>query len=493
MTVKQPFPRATPESQGIPSMAIESFVNNAERGGYELHSIMVLRHGKVCAEGWWKPYGPDKVHNVHSYTKSFLSTALGIVVAQGKLSVEDDVLSFFPEDAPKNPCGNLKKMKIRHLLTMNTGHHDEPAIRGEKDFIKAFFAWPVDHEPGTWFRYNSNASHMISRIIHKATGKTFTEVLDEHIFGPMGFGPYECSTMADGFPAGGGGLALTLEDMARLAQLYLNKGEWGGRQIVPAEWIEASVTPQSDNSNGLHVEGNEDWEAGYGYQLWLNEPLNTYRFDGALGQVAVICPEQDMAVVFNAATQNLAGLLRLVWRLVLTSLSDGPLPENPGGRKQLYDRLAALKLPELAPDGKSLMQGGVDGRRITFRKNELLPVTTFRLGGAVSAPAGGVRWIEPSFGGKTVKLAIETDAGRYDIEAGMEGEPVVNTLSVEGEGLEFLASAKWIDQNLLQIAWRQLRVVQATFMTIAYRLDGVELSVRHAPRGGEETINGYYA
>lgn len=493
MATQQAFPRVTPESVGIPSGAIDALLSNLEKGGFEPHGLMILRHGKVCAEGWWKPYGPDKLHNIHSFTKTFMATALGIVVSEGKLSLTDKVLSFFPEEAPANPSENLQAMEVRHLLTMNTGQHNEPAVRGEKEFVKAFLNWPVEHKPGTWFRYNSNASHMLGNIIYKVTGRTFMDILQQHIFQPMGFGPMECTNMADGLPAAGGGMAITTEDMARLAQLYLNRGEWNGQQLVPKEWIDAAIVPHSDNSNGTHRDGNEDWEAGYGYQIWMNQPLRSYRFDGAFGQEALLFPDQDLAIILNAATGNLGDMFRMIWRLMLDALTDEPLPENPGGYGQLKQRLASLKLPELIPQGESLLQAGVSGKRIRLAGNDLLPIAQLRLGTPPDVSQAGIDWIEPSFANGNATVNMQTKGGLYTIQAGMDGEPIANTFTVDGEEMEFQASARWTDQNVLSIALRRLRVVQTAFLTITYHLDGAEVTLQQHPRGDTKSVNGCFA
>lgn len=489
MMVYQPFPRTTPEKVGIPSKAIEAYLNNLKRSGIEMHSLMIIRHGQVCAEGWWKPYSPEKLHNVHSYTKTFVATALGMLVEEGALSLDDQVISFFPEDVPENPSENLQKMKVFHLLTMSTGQHDEPQIRGEKEFIKAFLAWPVEHEPGTWFRYNSCASHVIGRIIHRVTGKTFVEFLQERLFGKMGFGQVECALMADGFPSGGGGFALTTEDMARLAQLYLNGGVWNGEQLVPEKWIRAAIVPQCDNSNGQHRDGGEDWEAGYGYQLWMNEEPHTYRFDGAFGQEALICPEQDLAVICTASTHDLAQLFALTWRFVQHKAVDGELPENPVAWAQLKQRLDDLKLEETCPCGVSLLQDKVSGRRIALEKNDL-PLFEVSLLMPSHNLKPGVTALNPVFEGDTLWLTIATPQAAFKLKAGMAGEALANTFVFGDLQLEYWASARWLDQHVLSVTIRTLRYVFTVELQIVYHLQGVEVIVKQDPHNKTCTLKG---
>ncbi len=479
------FQRVSPESLGIPSYAIAGFINNIEKENIELHSLMILRHGKVCAEGWWKPYSKNELHNVHSFTKSFVSSAFGILEHEGVLSLEDSVLSFFPEEAPENPCENLKKMKIRHLLSMSCGHKDEPRIR-DKNFVKAFLAWPVDYEPGTFFRYNSAATHLVSRIIHKVTGKTFIEFLKPYIFEPMGFGEFSCSNNSDGFPSGGGGLALKTEDMTKLAALYLNKGKWNEKELIPEKWIETATIPQVDNSNGEHRENNEDWEAGYGYQMWMNKNKHSYRFDGAFGQEAFVCQDEDLAVVFTAASYRLGDIFNLIRRYILNNLSDTPLPENIGAAEELKYKLNSLTLPELKSLDKSLMQENASGKMLNLQKNEL---TFIASGSFMNEPIlESATAITPVFDDTSVTLTLKNSEKEIKIKAGMKGEAIKNVIETENGGIELYASAKWLDQNILSITYRTLKIVRSTNLTITYHLNSAEISVEHALRGNKETV-----
>lgn len=473
------LPITTPEAVGIPSMAINAFLNHIAQGGIELHSLMILRHGKVCAEGWWKPYQPQELHNIHSFTKTFVATAIGMLADEGRVSIDTPILEIFPEEAPVNPSENLKKMTIRHLLTMSTGHHENPDIRNEKDSVKAFLAAPVEHEPGSWFCYNSSGSHILSRIVHKITGQNFIEYLQERLFKPMGFGPIAYSLMADGFPGGGGCMALRTEDMARLAHLYLNLGEWNGQQLISPDWIRAATVPQCDNSNGYYTERNEDWEAGYGYQLWMNAPKHTYRFDGAWGQEAVVCPDQDMAIICTAATNKLKELFRYIWCYLVNPVCDAPLPDNPLAYKQLQDRLENLVLPETIDHGTSWMQLEADRQRISMEHGTVYPIAHSLFGEMLPGTDVVLQSITPIFNEESVVLQMETSGGRYALTAGMSGVPCENLLFNQ----KVYASAHWMDQNRLSVTWRTLQAVQALEIEITYHLDQAVIRTRNLLTG----------
>ena len=181
----QPLPRSTPEAQGISSQAIQDFISTVDKID-TLHSFMLVRHGHVIAEGWWKPEAPDKPHVLHSLSKSFNSTAVGLAIAEGKLSLDDPVLKFFPGEAPVEPSENLRAMKVRDLLTMTCGHDTEAKSARNAPAVKDFLAQPVPHKPGTHFLYNTLGSYTLSAIVTKATGQTSLEFLKPRLFEPWG-------------------------------------------------------------------------------------------------------------------------------------------------------------------------------------------------------------------------------------------------------------------------------------------------------------------
>ncbi len=215
-----PLPRSTPEAKGISSRAILDFVQAVDKNVNTLHSFMIVRHGHVIAEGWWKPEAADKPHVLHSLSKSFNSTAVGLAIHDGKLSLDDPVLKFFSADAPANPSDNLKAMTVRDLLTMSCGHETEPkAVLGAPS-VKQFLAHPVPHKPGTHFLYNTMGSYVLSAIVTKVTGQTELEYLKPRLFEPLGIDDPRWDSSPEGNSLGGYGLFLRTEDIAKFGQLY---------------------------------------------------------------------------------------------------------------------------------------------------------------------------------------------------------------------------------------------------------------------------------
>ena len=280
----------TPESLGISSQAILNFIEAAEKERKDdLHSFILLRHGQIAAQGWWNPYNPESPHMLFSLSKSFTSTAIGIAQAEGLLNINDKVTSFFPDETPKEASQNLQAMRIRDLLAMNTGHNDDATDRMTKDtasWVKGFLSLPVEHKPGTHFVYNSAATFMLSAIIQKTTGKTLLDYLTPRLFEPLGITHPAWESSPAGINIGGWGLKVRTKDIAQLGQLYLQKGMWQGKQLIPAAWVEEATKKQSSNGSNP----DSDWEQGYGYQFWRCR-YDLYRGDGAFGQYCIVFPE----------------------------------------------------------------------------------------------------------------------------------------------------------------------------------------------------------
>lgn len=335
------LPRGSAEAQGVSSAAIRAFVETANEKVDTLHSIMIVRHGHVVAEGWWKPESADKPHVLHSLSKSFTSTAVGFAVAEGKLSVDDLVLKFFPEEAPAERSNNLKQMRVRDLLTMSTGHQDEPKFNAESSWVKTFLAHPVPHKPGAHFQYNSPATYMCSAIVQKVTGQTVLDYLKPRLFEPLGIENPEWGTSPEGITVGGWGLHVRTEDIAKFGQLYLQKGKWNDRQLLPQSWIEQATARQVSNGS----DPARDWDQGYGFQFWRCRH-GAFRGDGAFGQFCVVLPEQDAVIVITADTRDMQAELNVVWDKLLPAFHSEALPAIADEESKLKRLLESLEVPK---------------------------------------------------------------------------------------------------------------------------------------------------
>lgn len=362
-----PLVRAAPEAQGVSSAVILQFVKAVDKNIHELHSLMLLRHAAVVAEGWWSPYAAELPHYLFSLTKSFTSTAVGLAAAEGHLSVDDLVLSFFPEKAPKKADENLKAMRVRHLLSMSTGHTEDTTARmtARKDWVKGFLSLPVEHVPGAPFVYNSGASHMLSAIVQKVTGMKLVDYLQPRLFEPLGIAKPTWDSCPLGVNIGGWGLSLKTEDIARFGQLYLQKGLWDGKQILPADWVEEATQKQVSNGD----DPNSDWSQGYGFQFWRCR-YGMYRGDGAFGQYCIVMPEQDAVLAITAGVGDMQSVLNLVWQHLLPAFAAQPLPADSAKQKALSRKLTSLA--HLPPTGKPLPSAAekVTGNAYACEANE---------------------------------------------------------------------------------------------------------------------------
>ncbi len=331
--------RSSPESQGVSSSAIQSFVEAADKNIHSLHSFMLLRHGNVIAEGWWSPYEAQSPHSLFSLSKSFTSTAVGLAIAEGKLSLDDTVLKFFPEDAPEKPSDNLKAMRVRDLLRMNTGHETEPARPKDRSWKREFLQHPVRFKPGTHFLYNTSATYMCSAIVEKATGMSLVDYLRPRLFEPLGIQKHDWEKDPEGIVVGGYGLSIRTEDIARFGQLYLQKGKWEGKQIVPETWIEAATSYQTSNGSNP----KSDWDQGYGFQFWRCRN-GAYRGDGAFGQYCIVMPQQDAVIAITAGLGDMQSVLNLVWDKLQPAMTAAALAPDEASHAKLNQTLKNLSL-----------------------------------------------------------------------------------------------------------------------------------------------------
>lgn len=364
-----PLPRSTPEKQGISSSAILEFVEAAGRQIDALHSVMIVRHGHVVAEGWWSPYGPGTPHMMFSLSKSFTATAVGLAIAEGRISLDDPVLKFFATDAPTEPSANLKAMRIRDLLSMSTGHHTEDlqkfSFQTNEVLTRAFLALPVAHKPGTHFLYNTPATYMCSAIVQQVSGQTVLDYLRSRLFEPLGIENPTWSASPQGISHGGYGLNVKTEDIARFGQLYLQKGRWQGRQLVPPAWVEAATARQTSNGSSP----TSDWEQGYGYQFWRSRH-GSYRGDGAYGQFCFVLPEQDAVIAITSGTRDMQGVMNLVWTNLLPAMQPRPIRADLKARIQLEEKLARLVLPTPQGRSSSPLAAKISGPRYLFPGND---------------------------------------------------------------------------------------------------------------------------
>lgn len=359
------LPRSTPEAEGVSSAGILNFLEAAGKSKHEFHSIMILRHGKVLAEGWWNPYRRDLKHTMYSVSKSFTATAVGFAVAEKRLTVNDKVISFFPDDLPAEVSPNLAELRIKDLLSMSVGHQNDPTgpVATEKNWVEAFLQIPIPHQPGTKFVYNSAATYMLSAIVQKVTQQKVIDYLRPRLFDPLGIQGMDWEVDPQGINVGGWGLRLKTEDMAKFGQLFLQKGQWQGQQILPAAWVEEASTMKimQDPNAPQARKDSSDWLQGYCYQMWRSRH-NSYRGDGANGQYILVLPDLDAVIITTAEAPDMQGQINLIWKHLLPAFQTKKLPANGKLQAELRAKLAALALPLPPSNPIAARQASLDGR-----------------------------------------------------------------------------------------------------------------------------------
>ncbi len=342
-----PLPRSVPEEEGVSSAGILRFVEAAEKSKNELHSFVILRHGKVISEGWWNPYKPSLRQSVYSASKTFTSTAVGLAIAEGKLKLTDKVISFFPNDLPDSISPNLAALTVKDVLMMSDGQFPDPTplVGKSKNWVRAFLTYPIANKPGTVFFYNSLGTFMLSAIVQKVTGQKIVDYLKPRLFEPLGIQGIDWEENLMSQNTGGWGLSVKTEDMAKLGQLYLQKGKWNGNQILPEAWVEEATTAKIIQHPDLSQakKDSSDWEQGYCYQIWRCRH-NGYRADGAYGQYIVVLPELDAVVAIQAETSDLQNELNLVWDYILPSIKKSKLPRDEKAEYALKAKVANLAI-----------------------------------------------------------------------------------------------------------------------------------------------------
>lgn len=444
MTTTTPLPRSTPATEGIDPTGLMKLLDGLDTAGIEMHSLMVLRHGKVVSEGWWAPYASDDITLLYSLSKSFTSTAAGFAVHEGLLTPDDRVLEHFAEVVDEvHP--RLADLRVHHLLSMSTGHREDTmpmllaaqfgadtgADRGAIGLVRAFFALPAEEEPGSIFCYHNTATYLLALIVQRVTGQTLGDYLTPRLFAPLGITDLHWSDDGDGHHVGFTGLHLTTESIARFGQLYLQRGRWEGRQLIPADWVDRATHVQTPNADN---DGGPDWRQGYGYQFWLAR--HGYRGDGAYGQFCLVLPDQDAVVVITSATPDMQVVLDQVWEHLLPAMETGDRGERADLETELAERLAALALSDPAfpePDR-----------------------------GAQSTDPGGTRqWLPAPPGMPALNRGFEAPAAFSPVESVQVTGPVddrVLVLTVEGRDHSLaLGQGEW-RRGVLDLDGRKLSV-----------------------------------
>ncbi len=453
---RKEFERVTPEAVGVPSAAVDWLLDRLEEGWTEPHGLMLMRHGKVFAEGWWNPYAPGIRHGLQSHTKTYAATAVGIAYTEGLLSLDERIIDIFPDKAPAEPSENLKMLKVRDVLCMGCGMDEMP--RPSLDWIRDFLAVPVKHVPGTTYMYNSTGSTLLGAIVREKTGLGLHDYLKPRLFDKIGI----CAEnlrwmrMPDGMEVGGGGLLATTEDNLRLMKLYADGGVWDGERILAEDYVALATTLQNESATEEAVNPPaKDNFVGYGYQIWMCRPKGVYRADGAMGQFTIVVPDRDMII---AITENASGAhwaqktLDIMWEFLERLPGADALPENAEASGRLARRLRSLSLPNepFAPFGTR--RELVDGARWNVARGTLLLGDMMRFFMSGGMPPAGISQFSFRFTEDACDFSYALGGAEYTLTAAMDGSRRRNLI----DGTQLLASAYWRSDDTLRLVCRNV-------------------------------------
>ncbi|MFD2863218.1 serine hydrolase domain-containing protein [Mucilaginibacter antarcticus] len=474
----QDLPRSKPEDQGVDSKGILGFVNATRSSKTEFHSFMLVRHGKVVAEGWWNPYKPELRHTLYSCSKSFTASAIGFAVAEKKLALTDKVISFFPDKLPANVSPNLAALTVKDALIMADGQDPEPSrLSAEADWVKGFLATPIVHQPGSVFLYNSLGTYMLSAIIQKVSGQTLLQYLKPRLFDPLDIKGMDWETDLNGVNTGGWGLRVKTEDMAKFAQLFLQHGQWNGKQVLPKGWAEEASSVKIIQHPDLAQARKDasDWEQGYAYQMWRCR-YNAYRGDGAFGQLMIVMPDQDAVLAITAETSDMQGEINLVWRYLLPAMTVGKLPANKIAYAQLQTALKELALPPATNSSVSEKKNG-----------------TYQL------EANKFNFSTATFNNKQLTLKNDTASYTLDFGAGawqtsttQKPGPSLTAGAQENRSMLFPAKVagnySWTDERTIQLTLRYIESPHTEKFTCIFDDQGLTMKITNTVERGKETI-----
>lgn len=473
----RPLPRATPESQGVSPKGVLGFLNAVEAGKMNLHSFMLVRHGQVVSEGWWAPYAAHLRHTMYSLSKSFTSTAVGLAAAEGRVQLDARIPSLFPDDLPATVSPNLAALRVKDLLMMGAGHSRD-ALFGpgfsltdsKLHWVREVLVRPVEHAPGTHFVYNNGASYLLAAIVQKATGQTVLDYLTPRLFKPLGIEGADWEVSPQGINCGAWGLRVRTEDIAKLGQLYLRKGQWNGRRILTEAWVEEATRSQIQNAPaGADPAKNavNDWAQGYGYQFWRCRH-GAFRGDGAYGQYCIVLPHQDAVIAITSETPDMQAVMNAIWTYLLPALSDQPVPNDRAARRTLHDQLDRLMLP--LPQGQPTSAISLNPRSLRYR---------------IAENTLGVKEVALAFHRNRCEFKMEDAKGEHLVRCGVgswvTGEtrisPAATHLATTRtfDGTPIAASAAWSNNHTLTMRWQFTET--AHYQTATCRFMGEELEV----------------
>lgn len=466
------FERVTPESLGIHSQGILNFIQDVDKKNIELHSMMVIRHGKCCAAGWWKPYTPEEVHPLYSFSKSLTATAIGFAEQEGLLSLEERLIDIFPDESPAQPSENLQKATIHHLLIMGCGQETEVDWPSE-DWIRDFLHHPFPYEPGTFYKYNTAGTNMLAAVLKRKTGQDVTEFLRPRLLDPLGIQNISCIHMPgrDSVEMGGAGMRLCTEDMAKFAYFLLRRGNWEGKQLLREEWFDRACTKQietlGDSEN--HI---KEWGNGYGYQCWMGSLPGSFRADGAYGQFGLVYPSLDMTVIFTSATEQTQSLIDSLMEHLIPAVTDEPLTACETS-ELLKHTLEQLSLAPCRGDRNPIHEELLQNKIFTADDSGICSSMETLIGGAglFQVETGALEKMAFSFQNGIMTWKVWENGKEKELIASMNNDFAISHC----DAIRYAASACWRNFQVLEMEVRRTSAISGARIRFRFGQDSLTL------------------
>jgi CubicO group peptidase (beta-lactamase class C family) len=478
-----PLPPRTPSAEGVDALGILALVDALESGGHDPHSLLVARQGKVIAQGWWAPYARGRVQLVYSLSKSFTATAVGLLVDEGRLSLDQPVLDLLPAgDLPDDVevPDRYRRLTLGHCLTMATGHDAEgwgPSVKdaareagpegGSDPVLAAILATPQEHEPGTAWAYNQIATYLAAAAVRGVTGSSVLALLRERVLphlDPSGSAEVVWHRTATGRELGFSGIHVGSEAILGLAQVYLDRGQWDGAALLSPEWVTTATTPTGLPNR--EPDPSPDWDQGYACSFWIAR--HGYRGDGAYGQYAIVLPEQDIAIAITSETLDMQAVLDLVWDHLLPAVGEVDEVGDELADAALEERLETLTVPTPSSSGP-----GPEAARWVRAEDSTLPPAY----AAMSLTQGGTAY----------EVVLDCHDTQVRLDVG-DGEWAYSTFAVGGVELPVLSSGGWDGDGCFSA---DLRLIETPHtLRLRTRTDGtVHLGWREVPLYGTEPLD----
>ena len=454
-----------PESLGIPSSAVYNFLERIDRQQTCMHGFLILRKGQIAAEGYWAPYTENSMHRMYSVSKSFVALAIGLMIDEGKLKLDDKVVKFFNDKVPENVHSYLADATVRDLLMMASPHSSTSYTRYDDDWAATFFNKQPSHPPGTIFAYDTSATVILNTIVERISGVPFLEYMRDKLLDPIGFSKDAwCIKTPEGTSWGGSGVICKLKDMAKLAYVCMNKGRWNNSQLISEEYIREATSKQIDNSILGH--------SGYGYQIWI-EKENGFSFRGMGSQFAMCYPEKDFLFACIADTQGAVSTQSSVKDCfreeILGKIEDSSLPDDAEMNAALNEKIKNLKiLPQQGSLTSSFVQK-VNGKWYKLNQNRM-GISKMRL---IFNGDEGIWEYENASEHHQLKFGIGKKVSHTFPEKNYFGERIGTPW---GRGYKCLSSAAWVEEHKLNMLVYITDIYLGT-LKITFSFKGNDISI----------------